>query len=87
MAEPLPDAVGPDVFYALCEEAVSVLLQGPKFVVVCPDCEDYRAVAIEPMAYAALCNEYGTAVDARFARFAKTPPESRCPYCIFRGEV
>lgn len=68
------------------EETIMELAQGANFVVECPTCGCQWAMAVDPMQYAALRNEYGgRAVETRFERLAHDVPAVQCGGCVFRG--
>jgi hypothetical protein len=68
------------------EETVMDLVEGANFIVECPECEAEWAMAVEPMALAALSNEYGNrAVENRFRKIARDIPAVTCGTCLFRG--
>ena len=68
------------------EETVAHLVEGANFLVECPECEREWVLAVEPMALAALSNEYGNrAVEGRFRALALSLPAVTCGVCVFRG--
>ena len=70
----------------MVEGTIMELAQGANFLVECPICESQWAMAVGPMQYAALRNEYGArAVESRFERLAHDMPAVQCGGCVFRG--
>ena len=68
------------------EETVMDLMEGANFLVECPECGAEWAMAVEPMAFAALSNEYGgRAINRRLRKLERDIPAVVCGTCLFRG--